>query len=106
MERRVPSTVNVRHSAVPNIRENRNDNFHFRQIRSHRLRDLGSRLWKWLTREQAKELLAIPDRSTLKGSGNMDPGAAGRLRASPAGISHLEVVTIQLREDRWVLPGN
>jgi site-specific recombinase XerD len=27
----------------------------------------GIRLGNWLTREQAKELLAVPDRSTLKG---------------------------------------
>jgi DUF1016 N-terminal domain len=27
----------------------------------------GTRLGNWLTREQAKELLAVPDRSTLKG---------------------------------------
>jgi integrase len=27
----------------------------------------GPRLRNWLTREQAKELLAIPDRSSLKG---------------------------------------
>jgi site-specific recombinase XerD len=27
----------------------------------------GTRLGNWLSREQAKELLAVPDRSTLKG---------------------------------------
>jgi hypothetical protein len=27
----------------------------------------GTRLGNWLTREQTKELLAVPDRSTLKG---------------------------------------
>jgi site-specific recombinase XerD len=27
----------------------------------------GTRLGNWLTREQARELLAVPDRSTLKG---------------------------------------
>jgi integrase len=30
----------------------------------------GTRLGNWLTREQAKELLAVPDRSTLKGKGD------------------------------------
>jgi site-specific recombinase XerD len=30
-------------------------------------RQKGTRLGNWLTREQAKELLAVPDRSTLKG---------------------------------------
>jgi hypothetical protein len=31
------------------------------------IRQKGTRLGNWLTREQAKELLAAPDRSTLKG---------------------------------------
>jgi hypothetical protein len=31
------------------------------------LRQQGTRLGNWLTRDQAKELLAVPDRSTIKG---------------------------------------
>jgi hypothetical protein len=31
------------------------------------IRQKGIRLGNWLTREQAKVLLAVPDRSTLKG---------------------------------------
>jgi hypothetical protein len=31
------------------------------------IRQKGTRLGNWLTREQAKEPLAVPDRSTLKG---------------------------------------
>jgi hypothetical protein len=31
------------------------------------IRQKGTRLGNWLTREQAKELLAVPDRSTVKG---------------------------------------
>ena len=31
------------------------------------IRQKGAQLGNWLTREQAKELLAVPDRSTLKG---------------------------------------
>ena len=31
------------------------------------VRQKGTRLGNWLTREQAKELLAVPDRPTLKG---------------------------------------
>jgi site-specific recombinase XerD len=31
------------------------------------IRQKGTRLGNWLTREQAKELLTVPDRSTLKG---------------------------------------
>ena len=35
------------------------------------LRQKGTRLGNWLTREQAKDLLAVPVRSTLKGKRNM-----------------------------------
>ncbi len=31
------------------------------------IRQKGTRMGNWLTKEQAKELLAVPDRSTLKG---------------------------------------
>ena len=31
------------------------------------VRLIGRRMGNWLTRDQAKELLAVPDRSTLKG---------------------------------------
>jgi len=34
------------------------------------LRQKGTRLGNWLTREQAKDLLAVPVRSTLKGKRN------------------------------------
>lgn len=34
---------------------------------AHRIRQKGTRLGNWLTRQQAKDLLAVPDRSTLKG---------------------------------------
>jgi hypothetical protein len=36
------------------------------------VRQKGTRLGKWLTREQAKELLAVPDRSKLKGNRKRD----------------------------------
>jgi integrase len=64
----------------------------------------GTRLGNWLTREQARELLAVPDRTTLKGKRDyvllaMLVGCALR-REELAG---LDVDTIQLREGRWVL---
>jgi integrase len=57
-----------------------------------------------LTREQAKELLAVPDRSTLKGKRDyvilaLLVGCALRRQE----LATLDVGTIQLREDRWVL---
>jgi integrase len=64
----------------------------------------GTRMGNWLTREQAKELLAVPDRSTLKGKRDyvllaMLVGCALRREE----LAVLDVDTIQLREGRWVL---
>jgi integrase len=64
----------------------------------------GTRLGNWLTREQAKELLAVPDRSTLKGKRDyvilaLLVGCALRRNE----LAELDVETIQQREGRWVL---
>lgn len=64
----------------------------------------GTRLGNWLTREQAKELLAVPDRSTLKGQRDfvilaLLTGCALRRNE----LAMLDVETIQLREGRWVI---
>ncbi len=71
---------------VPNVRQN------------------GVRLGNWLTKEQARELLRVPDRSTLRGKRDycilaLLTGCALRRRE----LAMLEVETIQLRENRWVL---
>ena len=63
----------------------------------------GRRMGNWLIREQAKELLAIPNRSTLKGKRDycilaMLVGCALRRRE----LADLEVEEIPLREGRWV----
>jgi integrase len=68
------------------------------------LRQQGTRLGNWLTKEQAKELLAVPDRSTLKGKRNyvilaLLVGCALRRQE----LASLDVCSIQLREGRWVL---
>jgi integrase len=68
------------------------------------IRQKGTRLGNWLTREQAKELLAVPDRSTVKGKRDfvilaLLVGCALR----PQELASLDVETIQLREGRWVL---
>jgi integrase len=67
------------------------------------IRQKGTRLGNWLTREQAKELLAVPDRSTLKGKRDYVILAllVGSLRRNE--LAELDVETIQLREGRWVL---
>ena len=43
----------------------------------------GARLGNWLTKEQARELLAVPDRSTLKGKRDYIILSAHRLRPAP-----------------------
>jgi integrase len=68
------------------------------------LRQKGSRMGNWLTREQAKELLAVPDRSTIKGKRDycilaFPVGCALRRRE----LAALELEDIQQREGRWVI---
>jgi len=68
------------------------------------LRQKGTRLGNWLTREQARDLLAVPDRSSLKGKRDyiilaLLVGCALRRQE----LASLDVQTIQLRENRWVL---
>ena len=58
----------------------------------------------WLTREQAKELLAVPDRSTPKGKRDfvilaLLVGCALRRRE----LASLSIEDIQMREGRWVI---
>ena len=110
MDHLSPSTINVRLSAIRKLvgearrngmigleeAANLNDVPHVRQQ--------GSRLGNWLTREQAKELLAVPDRSTLKGKRDfviiaLLVGCALRRRE----LASLKIEDIQLREGRWVI---
>src|SRR5260370_16583057 len=73
MESLSPSTINVRLSAVRKLVGEARRNNLIGSEEAARLTDVpnisqkGTRLGNWLTREQAKELLAVPDRSTLKG---------------------------------------
>jgi site-specific recombinase XerD len=64
----------------------------------------GARLGNWLTKEQAKQLLAVPTCSTLKGKRDdvilaLLVGCALRRQE----LASLDIDTIQLREGRWVL---
>ena len=68
------------------------------------VRQQGTRLGNWLTREQARELLAVPDRSTLKGKRDacilsLLVGCALRRRE----LASLDVGEVQMRENRWVV---
>lgn len=68
------------------------------------LRQQGTRMGNWLTRDQARELLTVPDRTTLKGQRDycilaLLVGCALRREE----LAHLERVDIQQREARWVI---
>ena len=68
-----PSTVNVRLSAVRKMVFEARKNGMIGAEEAANLTEVpnipqkGTRLGNWLTREQARELLAVPDRTTLKG---------------------------------------
>lgn len=64
----------------------------------------GNRMGNWLTRDQAKELLRVPDRSTLKGKRDyavlaLLVGCALRRRE----LAALDIADVQQREGRWVI---
>ncbi len=110
MEDLAPSSINVRLSAVRKLIAEARRNGMLGVEEAANLTDIpnvrqqGTRLGNWLTREQAKELLAVPDRSTLKGKRDyvilaLLVGCALRRRE----LAALEVETIQQREGRWVL---
>jgi integrase len=110
MEALSPSTVNVRLSAVRKMvgEARRNNMIGSEEAASltdiPNIRQQGTRLGNWLTREQAKELLAVPDRSTLKGKRDycilaLLVGCALRRHE----LANLYVEEIQLRENRWVI---
>ncbi len=110
MEGLAPSTVNVRLSAVRKLVSEARASGMLGVDEAARLTDVpnirqqGTRLGNWLTREQARELLTVPDRSTLKGKRDyailaLLVGCALRRQE----LATLNVQTIQLREGRWVL---
>jgi integrase len=104
------STINVRLSAIRKmVSEARKNGMLSAEEAAHlteipNIRQKGTRLGNWLTKEQAKELLAVPDRSTLKGKRDyvilaLLVGCALRRQE----LASLDVGTIQQREGRWVL---
>jgi integrase len=110
MESLSPSTINVRLSAVRKMvgEARRAGMIGLEEAAS--LTDIpnisqkGTRLGNWLTREQAKQLLGVPDRSSLKGKRDyvilaLLVGCALRRNE----LAELDVATIQQREGRWVL---
>jgi site-specific recombinase XerD len=96
-----PSTVNVRQSAIRKLigEARRNGILDAEQAAQMadvpNVRQQGTRMGNWLTREQAKELLAVPDRPSLKGKrdavilpcSSAAPCAAASWRSSRSAIS-------------------
>lgn len=104
------STINVKLSAIRKlIHEAKRSGFVSSEEAAQmtdipNVRQQGTRLGNWLTKEQARELLAAPDRSTLKGKRDyvilaLLTGCALRRKE----LATLDVGTIQSREGRWVL---
>ncbi len=105
-----PSTINVRLSAIRKLVGEARRNGMIGLEEAANLSDVpnvpqkGTRLGNWLTREQAKALLAVPDRSTLKGKRDyviiaLLVGCALRRQE----LASLKIEAIQLREGRWVI---
>ena len=110
MEFLSPSTINVRLSAVRKLVSEAQKNGMLGAEEAASLTDVpnisqkGTRLGNWLTREQAKELLAVPDRSTLKGKRDyVILALLGGCALRRNELAELDVETIQQREGRWVL---
>ncbi len=105
-----PSTINVRLAAVRKLVSEARRNGILDGEEAAKMTDVpnvrlqGRRMGNWLTRDQTKELLAVPDRSTLKGKRDycilaLLVGCALRRRE----LADLAVEEIQLREGRWVI---
>jgi integrase len=110
MEALSPSTINVRLSAVRKLvgEAKRNNMIGSEEAASlTNIPNISQKVpgWgNWLTREQAKDLLSVPDRSTLKGKRDyiilaLLVGCALRRNE----LATLDVEIIQQREGRWVL---
>jgi integrase len=110
MDHLSPSTINVRLSAIRKLVGEARRNGMIGREEADNLTDIpnvrqkGTRLGNWLTREQAKELLTVPDRSKLKGKRDyviiaLLVGCALRRRE----LATLNIEDIQLREGRWVI---
>jgi integrase len=110
MDKLSPSTVNVRLSAMRKLvtEAQRNGMLSAGEAENltgvSNIREKGIRLGNWLTREQAKELLQVPDRSKLKGKRDyvilaLLVGCALRRQE----LANLYLEDIQMREGRWVI---
>ncbi len=110
IEKLAPSTVNVRLSALRKLVTEVRRNAMPGAEEAVRLTDLPNlrqarvRLGNWLTKEQARDLLRAPNRTSLKGKRDYAILAllvgCGLRRAE---LAAPDIETLQMREDRWVL---
>ena len=105
-----PSTINVKLSAIRKLVDEAKRAGFIDAEQASQMSDVpnvaqrGARLGNWLTKEQARELLAVPDRSTIKGLRDyvilsLLVGCALRRRE----LASLTIEDIQMRENRWVI---
>lgn len=110
LEDLAPSTINVRLSAVRKLVNEAKRSGWVSAEEAAAMTDIpnvrqqGTRLGNWLTKEHARELLAVPDRSSVKGKRDyailaLLVGCALRRRE----LASLTVEDIQMRENRWVI---
>lgn len=104
------STINVRLSGVRKLVKEARENGLLDPSAAARIVSVpnvpaaGVRLGQWLTAEQTRDLLAVPDRSRLKGKRDyaiLSILVQSALRREEA--AHLRMSHIQMREGRWVL---
>lgn len=104
------STINVRLSGVRKLVNEARENGLVDPSAAGRIISVpnvpaqGVRLGQWLTVDQTRDLLAVPDRSRLKGKRDFAILATlvqTALRREEA--AHLDMSYIQMREGRWVL---
>ena len=105
-----PSTINVRLSAARKLISEARKMGLLTHEDAANLTDVpnivqkGTRMGNWLTREQAKEILRVPDRKTNKGKRDyvvlgLLVGCALRRQE----LASLKIEDIQERENRWVI---
>ena len=104
------STINVRLSGVRKLVKEARENGLVDPSAAGRIISVpnvpaqGVRLGQWLSVEQTRDLLAVPDRSRVKGKRDhaiLSVLTQSALRREEA--AHLDMSRIQLREGRWVL---
>jgi integrase len=105
-----PSTINLKLSAVRKLIHEARRNGVLGAAEAVELADVpnvpqrGNRLGNWLTREQSRELLTVPDRARLKGL--RDACILALLLGCALRRAELAALTfehIQMRENRWVI---